>query len=207
MKQILLSISFSLVFLLAAQAQESSDSKSPVLRGHVVDGDTIPMVNLASVVISDSKYHNKRYYRTFARLQRKVVKVYPYAKAAGDLMNEYEKELKKMDSERQRKRYIKKAEAELKEKFEGEIRKMTVSEGLILIRLIDRETGDTSYELISELRGSFSAFMWQSLARLFGNNLKEQYNPEEGEDQIIEEIVRQIESGTIRVKTFEEVTK
>lgn len=183
-------------------AQDSS-SKSPVLRGQVIDGDTIPMINLASVVVSDNRFYNKKYYRKYVRIQKKVVKVYPYAKAAGDLMNKYEKELDKMDSERQRKKYIKNAEKELKEKFEGEIRKMTVSEGLILIRLIDRETGDTSYELISELRGNFSAFMWQSLARLFGNNLKEQYNPEEGEDRIIEEIVRQIESGEIRVDTFE----
>jgi len=73
---------------------------------------------------------------------------------------------------------------------------MTISEGIILIKLIDRETGDCSYELISELRGSFSAFMWQSLARLFGHNLKSEYDGE-GDDAAIEEIVGEIEMGII----------
>jgi hypothetical protein len=69
-----------------------------------------------------------------------------------------------------------------------------MNQGRILIKLIDRETGNTSYDLVKQLRGSFSAFMWQSLARLFGSNLKSEYDPT-GEDRLIEVAIKQIEAG------------
>ena len=87
-------------------------------------------------------------------------------------------------------------EADLKAEFEGELKKLTIKQGIILVKLIDRETGATSYDLIKSLRGSFSAFIWQSMARLFGSNLKLEYDPY-GEDYMIEEIVQQLESGQI----------
>ncbi|RLD23301.1 MAG: hypothetical protein DRI54_07530, partial [Bacteroidetes bacterium] len=85
----------------------------------------------------------------------------------------------------------------LKNEFKGEIMKMTVSQGKVLVKLIDRETGQTSYELIKELRSGFTAFMWNSLALLFGNNLKARYDPIE--DYEIETIVQLIENGDIVV--------
>lgn len=163
----------------------------------VIDGDTLPVVNLDLVSISGPReFKNERQRRRWNVLVKRVNKVYPYAKAAGDLMHEYEDELAKLETKRDRKEYLKVAEADLKAQFEGDITNMTVSEGIILIKLIDRETGDCSYELISELRGSFSAFMWQSLARLFGHNLKAEYDAE-GDDADIEEIVREIEMGIV----------
>ena len=84
----------------------------------------------------------------------------------------------------------------LQSEFEGELKKLTIKQGIILVKLIDRETGNTSYELVKQLRGSFSAFLWQSLARLFGSNLKLEYDPY-GEDKLIEEIVVMIEQGVI----------
>ena len=91
---------------------------------------------------------------------------------------------------------MKQAEKELWDRYGDELKKMTVSQGLILIKLIDRETGSTSYELVQELRGRFTAFIFQGLARLFHLNLKASYN-DDGEDQRIEDIVLLIEQGDI----------
>lgn len=190
-----------IVFLLGmipffASAQK--ETKAGTLCEYVIiDGDTLPVVNLDLVAVSGPReFKNERQRRRWNILVKRVTKVYPYAKAAGDLMHEYEAELSKLETKKERKQYLKKAEDELKAQFEGDITNMTVSEGIILIKLIDRETGDCSYELISELRGSFSAFMWQSLARLFGHNLKAEYDAF-GDDYAIEEIVRDIELGII----------
>ena len=82
------------------------------------------------------------------------------------------------------------------DRFEKEVRKLTVSQGIILVKLIDRETGRTSYQVIKELKGNVTAFFWQGIARIFGNNLKTEYDPE-GEDRVIEDIVLGIEAGFI----------
>ena len=103
-----------------------------------------------------------------------------------------------MKNEKERKAHVKATEAELKRAFEGQLKELTVKEGIILIKLIDRETGDSSYGLIQELKGSFSAFMWQSVARIFGHDLKDDYAPY-GEDWPIEQICREIELGFIDV--------
>jgi hypothetical protein len=113
-------------------------------------------------------------------------------------MQQYEAQLNEIESDNERKKFLKKAEKELMQQFEGELTNLTISEGMILIKLIDRETGDTSFQLIQELKGNFSAWMWQGLARLFGHNLKNDYDAE-GDELIIEEVVRRIENGEIHV--------
>ena len=80
--------------------------------------------------------------------------------------------------------------------FEKEVKKLTISQGIILVKLIDRETGRTSYQVIKELKGGFTAFFWQGLARIFGNNLKAEYDPVD-KDRVIEDIVMGIEAGFI----------
>lgn len=186
-----------MLFAFAVTAVGQADTLS-WYKGNISGSDTMAVVNLGQAVVSNNQAYANRYQKRYFRLEKKVLKVYPYAAAAGELMREYEAHLSQLKTERERKRYLKKAENELKEEFEGEIKDMTISEGLILIKLIDRETGDTSYELIRELRGSFSAFLWQSVARLFGSNLKEDYSPEE-EDLVIENIIRRIENGDLKV--------
>lgn len=191
-----------LPFISKAQAQDTSR----VVKAMVVDGDTIPMVTLGMISISEERFkQSKRYDRQYSRLKRKVLKAYPYAKVTKELLDDYEEELAKLSSERDKNDYLDIAEAELKAEFEGEIKELTVSEGKILIKLIDRETGDTSYELIKRLKGGFSAFMWQSLAKLFGSDLKASYDPF-GEDHIIERIVQEIETGVLYVPPREAVT-
>jgi len=173
------------------------DSTKRVVKSSVVDGDTIPLMEIQTVsVFAPKTFKNKREEKKYGRLKRYVVKVYPYAKIAGEMLAHFDDTLREIKNDQRRKKYLKRVEKELKAEFGGELKRLTIKQGIILIKLIDRETGNTSYELIKQLRGSFSAFIWQSLARLFGSNLKLQYDPY-GEDQMIEEIVQRIESGLI----------
>ena len=124
------------------------------------------------------------------------VPVYPYAKMAGDLLEKYGAEMATVESEREKKKFYKQIEKELKAEFEGTIREMTTTQGRILVKLIDRETTQTSYEIVKEFRGGFTAFFWQGLGKMFGQDLKSAYDPT-GEDAQIEQIVLLIEAGVI----------
>ena len=137
-------------------------------------------------------------FNRFVKLQKKVVKVYPFAHMASLKLEEYAVELAEVTSKKEKKKFYKQIEKEIVEEYEGELRKLTISEGRILIKLLDRETGNTSYYLVEELRGRFSAFFWQGLARIFGHNLKSNYDPE-GADRDIEFIVQRIETGRIKL--------
>ena len=138
----------------------------------------------------------RKQFRQYTQLELKVKKVYPIAKLAAKKVGEYNKVYLSFKSERERKDYVKKIEKELFAEYEPEIRSMTISQGRILIKLIDRETGQSSYEIIKEFKGGFSAFLWQSVARIFGHNLKSQYDAA-NEDRMIEYIIWQIDQGLI----------
>lgn len=167
------------------------------VRGVIVNGDTLPLIQLKPVDVWEKRtFKTKRAERKYSRLKKKVIKVYPYAKLAGTKLNEYAAILDTVQSERQKKKFYKEIEEELKAEFGSELKKLTMSEGRILIKLIDRETGNTSYELVNDLRGKLTAFFWQSFARIFGHNLKDRYDPT-GDDREIEFIVQQIEAGLI----------
>jgi len=161
------------------------------------NGDTIPTIILAQYsVIEQRVFSSKREERKWSRLKRDVAKVYPYSKLAGKRLMEYNEKMKGLN-EKQQKRMLKQAEQDLKNEFEGDLRNMTLNQGRILIKLIDRETGNTSYGLVKDLRGSFQAFFWQSLAKIFSTNLKSAYNPYSNpEDRMIEDIILTIEDGT-----------
>lgn len=135
-------------------------------------------------------------FRQYTALELKVKKVYPIAKLAAKKVEEYNKVYLNFKTERERKSYVKNIEKELFAEYEPEIRTMTVSQGRILIKLIDRETGKSSFEIIKEFKGGFSAFIWQSVARIFGHNLKSEYDAA-NEDRMIEYIIWQIDAGII----------
>ncbi|MBX7052113.1 MAG: DUF4294 domain-containing protein [Flavobacteriales bacterium] len=168
---------------------------------YTINGDT--MVKATHSPIEVSAYSGNRHKKKqYDKLQKKVIRVYPYAKAAADVMKMYDAVCATITDPKTQERLLDQAEAEMKKQFEKDLRDMTVSEGVILIKLIDRQTGDNSYKLVQELKGSFSAFMWQSVARVFGHNLKDEYEAE-GEDVWIENICTQIEDGTIPVQLKE----
>jgi len=194
----LLIILFAFVFSSVNAQKDKTDDKEILVYQAVVSGqDTLAVINLDDVVISAKRRSNsKRYKRKYGRIKKKILKVYPYSQITKELIEDYESELKDIEDKKDRKAYMKNAEDELKAEFEGEIKNLTVSEGRILIKLIDRETGKTSFDLIKQLRGAFTAFMWQSVAKLFGSNLKQEYDAD-GEDEIIEDVVLAIERGEL----------
>ncbi len=163
----------------------------------ILKGDTFPLFNLQEViVVPPFEFKSKKQKKKYTRLVRYVKKVYPYAKMANEKLKELYSEIDSISEKKVIKKHVKQVDKELREQYGDELKKLTITQGRILIKLIDRETGSTSYELIKELRGGFSAFMWQSLARLFGENLKSEYDPEE-EDKMIEHIVLMIENGQL----------
>lgn len=156
------------------------------------NGDTIPVVFMNPIsVISKRTFKNKRDEERFNRLYYNVIRVYPLAKVAGRELRLLEARLDSLP-ERKHKAESKRVEEDLKKRYKAELLKLTVSQGKILIKLIDRETSRTSYELIKDFRGGFSAFMWQSLAGLFGTNLKTGYDAQEDRD--IEVIMNMLEA-------------
>lgn len=163
----------------------------------IINGDTVPTVNLREITISDERtFKTEREARKWSRLKRDVSKVYPYAKIAGKKLEHYNKLMENM-TEKEQKVMFKKVEKEIKQEFEKDIRSFTLNQGRVLLKLIDRETGNTSYTLVKDLRGNFQAFFWQSIARFFSVDLKSDYDPlNNSEDKLIEEIVISIENGT-----------
>ncbi|HSH51466.1 MAG TPA: DUF4294 domain-containing protein, partial [Bacteroidales bacterium] len=164
----------------------------------VIDnGDTIPNVLIGEVIIFPEKKFKNRYQAwRYRKLVRDLKKVYPYAKLAKKKLDQMEKEFLELETEKERKRYVKTIEKQLMDEFGNELKKLTITQGRLLLKLIDRETGSTSYFLLQELRGNFSAFFWQAIARLFGSDLKSEYDPQ-GEDRMIERIVLLIEHNQI----------
>lgn len=195
MKFLALTISFLFIFFSGVFAQSAEDRI--VVIAQIIDNDTLITMPLPEYTISAKLPRKLRAkFKAHSKLVYHVKKVYPYARLAGIKLNEYEEILKAAESDKERRRIMKLAEEELKAEFEDDLKKLTFKQGLILIKLVDRETGNTSYELVQELRGNFTAFFWQTFARLFGYNLKVEYDPY-GDDKEIEDIVVMIENGQI----------
>lgn len=163
------------------------------------NGDTTLIVYLPEVDIDlMQRYLQITDTRQGRRLANNVKKVYPYAKLAGAKMQEYDSILANVTSEFDRHMLMKRAEKELTDQYSEELKNLTLTQGAILIRLIDRETGNTSYQVVQELRGKVRAFFYQGFARLWGYNLKSEYDPHNNpEDDEIETIVTLLERGVI----------
>jgi hypothetical protein len=195
----LLAAGFTILCSFHAKAQEIAvpDDKpaSYTLRAHVIDKDTMPVVDLNTVyVYTDFIYKNKKQYEQWTRVKHNVKKVYPYAIVAAAKLKEYDRVLEKMPTERLKKEYLSLCEKDLKNEFEDELKNLSVNQGRVLMKLIDRETGKTTYEVVKQMRGSFQAVMWQTVARIFGNNMKDDYDAV-GEDIMIERAIKLVESG------------
>jgi hypothetical protein len=130
------------------------------------------------------------------RMVRAVKKVYPLALDAAVRLEELDKELEKLDLKRDRKAYTRAVEDALKEEITPVLWRMTRYEGKILIKLIDRETDHTVFSIVKDIRSGFTAGFYQAIAKLFGANLKLEYDPE-GEDAILEQIVIYYNAGLL----------
>lgn len=199
MKSFLISLLIFFVLFLKYSVAQKNSVKDTLLvtRTVIVDGDTIPNVSIEEVVIFPRLvFKNKYRERRYSKLVRDVKRAYPYAIYAKKKLNEMESEFQGLRTEKERNKYVKTIEKQLMDEFGNELKHLTITQGRILLKLIDRETGDTSYELLKELRGAVSAVFWQTIARIFGSDLKSQYDPK-GDDMLIERVVRLIETGQI----------
>jgi hypothetical protein len=153
-------------------------------------------------VEKEVKIHDERVFLTdadrqaYRQLVYNVHKVMPYARFAADRYAQLQRDLALTSDKHQQKKLINDCNNQIKDLFKREVENLTITQGEILIKLIDRETGNSSYELVSQLKGGLDAFMLQSVARLFGHNLKQTYDPDEDRD--IEAILQ--EAGFDAVK-------
>ena len=184
-------------FAFGQELKDGNLVKGFVCKTIIIDGDTIPLMDLPPVVIYDYVHvmsPTERWY--WDRLVRNVKTVLPYAKLAGIKLREYNTQLVGAKNDGERKRIMKKAESDLKAEFGDQLKELTFSQGDILLKLVDRETGNCSYELVKDLRGAFVAFFYQNIGRLFGYNLKARYDPN-GKDHQVETVVYMVENGLI----------
>ncbi len=193
----LIVITILLSLFIFAPESFAQHHKGITTRAVVYQGDTIPFIELPTFrYFAPRSFANNREQNQYNRLVRNVKRVYPYARLAGIKFDEYSVMLSELETEVQRKRAARNLEREIRDEFEGELKRLTISQGHILIKLIDRETNHTSYDVLRDFRGAFTAVFWHSFGRLFGYNLKTEYDPY-GEDRLIEEIVQLIEMGVL----------
>lgn len=193
------SVIIFLLFCFWISGVRSQSVETYVVPAQVIDGDTVPVLVLDEVTVNPPVETQNTTSITpvkYSKLVRDIKKVYPYAVTVSIKLNEYNEIISKITDDGEKKKYLKKAEQEIKDEFTDDVENMTLSQGVILLKLIDRETGNSSYEIVKELRGAIRAIFWQALARFFGANLKVKYDPA-GDDKYIEEIVLKIENGTI----------
>ncbi len=205
---------FALILLATvaqAQVKKKPTTKTPVTKTPVVtapngikcyaliiDGDTIPVVYLRKPVYCEDKrsFNNFVQRMRYNRLVHNIKIALPYAKIAGKKMKEFNGLLVNVKSDDEKHKVMKRIEDDMRKEFEKDLKNLTVTQGRLLLKLIDRETGNSSYTLVKELRGKMSATFWQTLAVVFGNDLKAKYEPD-GDDKQVEEIVQLIERGRI----------
>ena len=166
-----------------------SYSQKLTLKDYVIEqGDTILISEVPIVQILT--FNDAKEKVRYNRLKRKVLKVYPYAIYTKKKLKEIEEELSEIKRRRKKKQHTKQVSSFLKEELGEKMKKLTRTEGNILVKLIYRETNISTYKLLKEYRGSVNAFFWQTTAKMYDNNLKQEYDPVNNrEDMLIEHII------------------
>ncbi len=158
----------------------------------VYGGDTMTYAQLDMVIVwGKMSTAQRKANREWTRLRNAVYVTYPYAKKASYIINDVNSNLKHVIDEKKRKQYLSSREKVLKKEFTEPLTNLSVYQGKILMKLINRETSNTCYELVKEYKGGFSAKFWQTIAWVFGGSLKQNYDPK-GEDAEIEQIVLEV---------------
>ncbi len=160
---------------------------------YIVEGDTIAResIELNEVVLLNKlKFNSKQDRRRYLILRRKTRKVYPFAKLAAERLTVMTQRLKTIKSKRRRKIYTKRIQKYIEGEFSEKLKKLTRTEGQILVKLIHRQTGRTAFDLVKELRSGWRAFWYNTTAKMFNISLKEEYDPfKNKEDYLIEDIL------------------
>jgi hypothetical protein len=180
-----------------AQVQQKQSINGFIVPMCVYEGDTIPWVQLPTVYIyKPLKFKNAKERAEYLRLVRNVKKVYPIAKEINRIILETYEYLQTLPNEKARQKHIKAVEKGLKEQYTSQMKKLTFTQGKLLIKLVDRQSNQTSYELVRAFMGPFKAGFYQTFAALFGASLKKHYDPT-GDDKLVERIIVLVENGQL----------
>lgn len=193
MRQIIILIALLIVSFPSLEAQKTGRM---MIAGQMVNfmideqGDTLIMAQLDDISISSPReFANREEYLRYRRYKRYALKVYPYANEAIRIFREAEAETEGM-SKRKRKQSNRKKTKELKEEFEEPLKKLTKTQGRILVKMIEKELDTPMYELIKGVRGTMTASYWNTLSKFYGHRLKEKYEP--GEDAILDAVLNDL---------------
>lgn len=166
-------------------------------RAQINNGDTIAVVNLREVYIfPQRKFKNKREQAKYNKLVRDVKRTLPYAKMVYETLIETYEYIETLPTEKAKQEHLKRMEKELFAEYKPVLKKLSLSQGKLLIKLIDRECNQSSYNLVKAFLGSFRAGFWNLFAGLFGASLKTEYDPY-GKDALTEQVVILVENGLI----------
>ncbi|MEJ5054643.1 DUF4294 domain-containing protein [Sphingobacterium sp. MYb382] len=168
------------------------ETVSKYLTNRTETGEVLPFFLIDNItIVARRTFKTEEDRQRYLRLERNVLRVLPYAIYAQKRYEQLDRDLAMVSTKKEEDRLIKACEQEIKNKFNAEIKNLSISQGAILIKLVQRQTGNTSYELVKEMKGGLSAFFYQSVAKVFGHNLKSTYDP--NEDYEIENIIRSYE--------------
>lgn len=184
------------IFMLSSRASAQTSELDTIRVYAMIDanGDTIPYSILPPViVVTQLTREQKKYWAEWTRLRNAVYVTYPYAIAASRIMNDINGQLVKVSDKKERKKIIRAREKELKREFTDKLTKLSVYQGKVLMKLINRQTGNNCYEIIEEYKGFMTAAFWQGVAFVFGSNLKQAYDAF-GKDHDMERIVRDVQA-------------
>ncbi|HVG17013.1 MAG TPA: DUF4294 domain-containing protein [Chitinophagaceae bacterium] len=182
------------------QAQEQPSKWGPndtlIVSAIIYNGESMPYKELEMVYVSNmSPAKLAKYLEGYNRLRNAVYVTYPYARTAGVTLNDVSAQLVNVTSKSERKKYIKTREKELKKQFTDPLSNLSVYQGKVLMKLINRQTGNNCYEIIKEYRGSVNARVYQTVAFFFGSTLRQDYDvAHDATDRQIESIVREIDA-------------
>jgi hypothetical protein len=192
-----------LSFLSKTSSAQSSIYDTLKMQAIIYQGDTIPMSILANVYIKAIlTEEQKKAIAKYNRLRNAVYVTYPYARKAGMLMNEMNMDLRKIIEKKDKKKYIHSREKELRKEFTTPLTNLSVYQGKVLMKLINRETGNNCYEIIKEYRGGLTAGLYETVAFFFSTSLKQPYNPRQ-DDVLIERFVNEVK----RLYGYTEIAK
>ncbi len=183
----------------AIHAQESASKWGPndtiIVAAIIYNGESLPYKELEMVYVSNmSPDKLAKYLEAYNRLRNAVYVCYPYARTAGWTLNEVAAKLNTMNSKNDRKNYVKSQEKVLKKQFTDPLSNLSVYQGRVLMKLINRQTGNNCYEIIKEYRGGVNARLYQTVAFFFGSSLRQEYDmAHDATDRQIESIVREID--------------
>lgn len=194
---LLLTLLISLMTVYSNAQEQTTSIKGFLVPVCIYKGDTIASLQMPTLYIFKKLvFKNKRKQQEYNRLVRNVKKTLPIAKEVNRAIIETYEFLQTLPDDKAREKHLRLVEKSVKEQYTPRMKKLTFSQGKLLIKLINRETKSSSYELVKAFLGPFKAGFYQAFAAIFGASLKKEYHPED-EDALIERIVLQVESGQL----------